>query len=105
MAAAAILNFGTSSNAIKPACSASQDLFGVLIGWKSIQRFNSYSFLSKFKMAAAAILDFVMESQEVPTVILFYEVYFDFKFDENRLIGSKVTAVFQNIDFGWDFSI
>ena len=56
-------------------------------------------------MAAAAILDFVMESQEVPMVILFYEVYFDFKFDENRLIGSKVTAVFQNIDFGWDFSI
>ena len=46
-------------------------------------------------MAAAAILDFVMESQEVPTVILFYEVYFDFKFDENRLIGSKVTAVFK----------
>ena len=105
MAAAAILIFGTSSNAIKPACSASQDLFGVLIGWKSIQRFNSNSFLSKFKMAAAAILDFVMESQEVSTVILFYEVYFYFKFDENRLIGSKVTAVFQNIDFGWDFSM
>ena len=57
------------------------------------------------KMAATAILDFVVESQEVPTVILFYKVYFDFKFDENRLIGSKVTAVFQNIDSGWDFSI
>ena len=56
-------------------------------------------------MAAAAILDFVMESQEVPAVILFYEVYFDFKFVENRLIGSKVTAAFKNIDFGWDFSI
>ena len=56
-------------------------------------------------MAAAAILDFVMESQEVPTVILFYEVYFDLKFDENRLIGSKVTAVFLIIEFGWDFSI
>ena len=56
-------------------------------------------------MAAAAILDFIVASQEVPTVIFFYEVYFDFKFDENRLIGSKVTAVFQNIDFGWDFSI
>ena len=56
-------------------------------------------------MAAAAILDFVMESHEVPTVILFYEVYFDFKFYGNRLIGSKVTAVFQNIDFGWVFSI
>ena len=56
-------------------------------------------------MAAAAILDFVMEFHEIPTVIVFYEVYFDFKFDENRLIGSKVTAVFQNIDFGWDFSI
>ena len=53
----------------------------------------------------AAILDFVMESQEVPKVILPNEVYFDFKFDENRLIGSKVTAVFQNIDFGWHFSI
>ena len=50
-------------------------------------------------------MDSVMESHEVPMVILFYEVYFDFKFDENRLIGSKVTAVFQNIDFGWDFSI
>ena len=56
-------------------------------------------------MAAAAILDSVMESHEVPTVILFYGVYFDFKFDENRMIGSKVTAVFQNIYFGWDFSI
>ena len=56
-------------------------------------------------MAAAAILDFVMESQEVPTVILFYKVYFDFNFDENQLIGSKVTAVFRNIDFGWVFSI
>ena len=56
-------------------------------------------------MVAAAILDFVMESQEVPMVILFCEVYHDFKFDDNRLIGSKVTAVFQNIDFGWDFSI
>ena len=56
-------------------------------------------------MVAAAILDFVMESQEVPTVILFYKVYIDFKFDENRLIGSKVTAVFQNIDFGWVFSM
>ena len=56
-------------------------------------------------MAAAAILYFVMEFHEVPMVILFYEVYFDFKFDENRLIGSKVTAVFQNNDFGWDFSI
>ena len=56
-------------------------------------------------MAAAAILDFVMEFHAVLRVILFYEVYFDFKFDENRLIGSKVTAVFQNIDFGWDFSI
>ena len=62
-------------------------------------------FLSKFKMAAAAILDFVMESQEVPTVILCYEVYVDLEFDENQLIGSKVTAVFQNIDFGLDFSI
>ena len=38
-------------------------------------------------------------------MILFYEVYFYFNFDENRLIGSKVTAVYQNIDFGWDFSI
>ena len=56
-------------------------------------------------MAAAAILDFVMESQEVSTVILFYKVCFVFKFDENRLIGSKVTVVFQNIDFGGDFSI
>ena len=56
-------------------------------------------------MAAAAILNFVIESHEVPTVILFYAVCFDFKFDENRLIDSKVTAVFQNIDFGWDFSI
>ena len=56
-------------------------------------------------MAAAAILEFVMESQEVLMVILFCEVYFDLKFDENRLIGSKVTAVIQNIDFGWDFSI
>ena len=56
-------------------------------------------------MAAAAILDFVMKSHEVPTVILFYEVYSDFKFDENRLIDSKVAAVFQNIDFGWVFSI
>ena len=56
-------------------------------------------------MSAAAIFEIVMKSQEVPTVILFYKVYFDFKFDENRLIGSKVTAVFQNIDFGWDFSI
>ena len=56
-------------------------------------------------MAAAAILDFVMESQEVPAVSLLYEVYSGFKFDENRLIGSKVTAFFQNIDFGWDFSI
>ena len=56
-------------------------------------------------MAAVAILDFVMESKEVPTVILFNEVYFDFKSDGNRLIGSKVTAVFQNNDFGWDFSI
>ena len=56
-------------------------------------------------MAAAAILDFVMESQEVPMVFMFYGLYSDFKFDENRLIGSKVTAVFQNIDFGWDFSI
>ena len=56
-------------------------------------------------MAAAAILDFVMESHEVPTVILFYAVYFDFKFDGNRSIGSKVTAVFQNVDFGWDFSM
>ena len=46
-----------------------------------------------------------MESQEVLAVILLYEVFFGFKFDENRLIGSKVTAVFQNIDFGWDFSI
>ena len=55
-------------------------------------------------MAAAANLDFVMESQEVPTVILLYELYSGFKFDGNRLIGSKVTAVFQNIDFGWDFS-
>ena len=59
MAAAAILNFGTSAKSIKPACSASQDLFDISIGWKSIQLFNSYSFLSKFKMAAAAILDFV----------------------------------------------
>ena len=84
MAAAAILNFGTSSNAIKPACSASQEPLGVSIGWLSVQRFKSYSFLSKFKMAA----DFVMESQEVPTVIFFYEVYFDFKFYENWLIGS-----------------
>ena len=50
-------------------------------------------------------MDFVMESQEVPTVILFYKVYFYFKFDGNRLIGSKVTAVFQNVDFGLDFSI
>ena len=66
---------------------------------------QSYRFLSKFKMAAAAILDFVMESQEVITVILFYKVFFFFKFDENRLIGSKVTAVFQIIDFGWNFSI
>jgi len=56
-------------------------------------------------MAAAAILDFVLESQEAFLVILFCEMYFDFKFDENRLIGSKVTAVFQNIDFGWDFSM
>ena len=56
-------------------------------------------------MAAAAILDFVMESHEMSMVILLYEVYFDFKFVANRLIGSKVTAVFQNIDFGWDFSI
>ena len=56
-------------------------------------------------MAAAAILDFVMESQEVLTMIPFYKVYFNFKVDEIRLIGSKVTAVFQNIDFGWDFSI
>ena len=47
------------SKPIKPACSASQDPLGVLFGWKSIQWFNSYSFLSKFKMAAAAILDFV----------------------------------------------
>ena len=56
-------------------------------------------------MAAAAILDFVMESQEVHKVILFHKVNFDFIFDGNRLIGSKVTSVFQNIDFGWDFSI
>ena len=56
-------------------------------------------------MAAAAILDFVTESQEVPTVILIYEVYFVFKFDENRSIVSKKTAVFKNIDFGWDISI
>ena len=56
-------------------------------------------------MAAAAILDFVIESQEVPTVILFYKMYLDFRFDENRLIDSKVTAAFQIIDFGWDFSI
>ena len=56
-------------------------------------------------MEDAAILDFVMESQEVPMVILFCEVYHDFKFDENRLIGSKVTAVFRYIDFGWDFSM
>ena len=55
-------------------------------------------------MAAAAVLDFVMVSHEVPTVILCYGVYFDLKFDENRLIGSKVTAVFQSIDFGWIFS-
>ena len=46
-------------------------------------------------MAVAAILDFVMESQKVPTVILFYKVYSDFKFYENRLIVSKVTAVFK----------
>ena len=50
-------------------------------------------------------MDFVIESQEVLTVILLYEVCSGFKFDENRFIGSKVTAVFQNIDFGWDFSI
>jgi hypothetical protein len=94
MAAAAILDFGTSVNLITPSCSASQYPLGVSIGWRSVQRFKSYSFLSKFKMAAAAILDFLMESHEVPTVILFYKVYFDSKFDENRLIGSKVTAVF-----------
>ena len=56
-------------------------------------------------MAAAAILDFVMESQEVVAVIILYGVCSVFKFDENRFIGSKVTVVFQNIDFGWDFSI
>ena len=32
------------------------------------------------------------------TVILFHDMYFDFKFDGNRLISSKVTAVLQNID-------
>ena len=62
MAAAAILNFGTSANSIGPACKASLDLLGILIGWKSVQRFKSYSFLSNFKMAAAAILDFITNS-------------------------------------------
>ena len=95
MAAAAILSFGTSPNSIKPACSASQDLFVVLIMWISVQRFKSYSFLSKFKMAAAAILDFVMESQEVPTVILFYKVYFDFKFDEIGWLVQKLQLFFK----------
>jgi hypothetical protein len=28
-----------------------------------------------------------------------------FKFDENPPIGSKVTALLQNLEFGWDFSI
>ena len=56
-------------------------------------------------MAADAILDFVVASHEVLTVILLCEVCSGFKFDENRFIGSKVTAVVQNIDFGWDFSI
>ena len=105
MAAAAILNFVTISNLTKPALWALHELLGDQIWWKSVKQFKSYNTLYKFKMAAAAILDFVMESQEVPAVFLFYKVYFDFKFDENRLIGSKVTAVFQNIDFGWDFSI
>ena len=67
-----------------PARWALPDLLGVQIWWKSVKQFNSYSTFYKIKMAAAAILNFVMESQEVPTVILFYEVYFDLKFDENR---------------------
>jgi hypothetical protein len=54
-------------------------------------------------MAAAAILDFVMEFQEIRTVItviLFLEMYYDFKFDENPFIGSEVTAGFRKVDFG-----
>jgi hypothetical protein len=41
----------------------------------------------------------------VAKVILFGEKYWDFKFDENPSTGSKVTAIFQNLEFGWDFSI
>ena len=103
MAAAAILDFVTIFNLTKPARYALQELLGVQIWWKSVEQFRSYTTFYNFKMAAAAILDFVMKSQEIPTVILFYAVYFDFKFDENRLIGSKVTAVFQNIDFWLGF--
>ena len=93
MAATTILNFVTSSNSIKPACSASQDLFDISIGWKSIQLFNSYSFLYKFKMAAAAIWDFfTIFSRRVKR----YNSYLAFKFGGNRSNSSKVTAHFTN---------
>ena len=45
-----------------------------------------------------------METWKVPKVITFVEKYLDFKFYENPSISSKVTALFQNLEFGWDFS-
>ena len=96
MAAAAILNFGTSANAVKPACSASQDLFGVLIGWKSFQRFNSYSFYlnSRWQPPPSWILS--QSSVQPNRRVKRYRSYLAFKFGENRSNSSKVTALFTN---------
>ena len=55
-------------------------------------------------MAATAILDFIMEICKVSNVSAFVGKNLDFKFDGNPSISSKVTALFQNLEFGWDFS-
>ena len=36
-------------------------------------------------------------------MIMFGDMYLGFKFDDYPNNGSKVTAVFQYLNFGWDF--
>jgi hypothetical protein len=56
-------------------------------------------------MAATATLDFESEAWEVFKVIVSCEKYSGFKFEDNPSNRSKVTAVFRNLGFGWDFRI
>ena len=57
---------------------------------------GSFSFLSEFKMAAAAILNYVTIFIQPNRRVKRYQSYLAFKFGENRSNSSKVTALFTN---------